>query len=176
MTLLLRPVARLAALVVLGALALGALAVAIACLPSGGWEAVADRLGLESAPRRAAEVQAGAAAWALVAVCAGALAVAVGALVPRRTRSLTLRDAPVEARPRAVREAAQRLAASRGAAARVRVRVRRRRLRVDATFPPGADIRAGTATIERALHDLATAFGLRLTVRARRGDKGARVR
>jgi len=172
----LRPLARLAALVVLAALALGALGVAVACAPSGGWETVAGWLGLESAPRRAAEVESGAAVWVLAAVCAGALAVAAGALFPRRPHRLALAGGPVEARPRAVRDAALNLTVSRGAASRVRVRVRRRRLRVEATFPPGADVRSGTVAIERALQDLATAFGLRVTVRARRADKGARVR
>ena len=173
--LVLRPLSRLAALLVLGGLALAALAVAIACAPSDGWETAAAWLGLESAPRRAAEVESGAAAWVFVAVAVGALAVAAGALWPRRSRLLALNGGPVLARPRALREAATALAA-RGAASGVKVRLRRRRLIVDAAFPPGADARSGTVAIERALHDLTRAFGLRVAVRARTGTKRERVR
>ena len=81
----LRPLSRLAALLVLGGLAVAALAVAVACALPDGWETGAAWLGLESAPRRAAEVESGAAAWVFVAVAVGALAVAAGALWPRRS-------------------------------------------------------------------------------------------
>ena len=90
-------------------------------------------------------------------------------------RLLALNGGPVLARRRALREAAAALAA-RGAASGVKVRLRRRRLIVDAAFPPGADARSGTVAIERALHDLTRAFGLRVAVRARTGTKGERVR
>jgi hypothetical protein len=175
MLLLLRPLARLAAFVLLGALALGGLAVAVACVPSDGWETAATWLGLASAPRRAAEAEAGAAVWVCAAVAAGALLVAAGALLPYRSRLLALRGGPVLARRRALRDAAEALV-TRGLASRARVRLRRRRLVVDAAFPPGADVRSGTVAIERALHELAGAFGLRVSVRARLGEKGARVR
>jgi hypothetical protein len=173
--LLLRPLARLAALAALGALALAGLAIAVASAPSDGWETVAAWLGLASAPRRAAEVESGAVVWVCAAVAAGALLVAAGALLPHRSRLLALRGGPVVARRRAVREAAEALLA-RGVASRVRVRLRRRRLLVDAAFPPGADARSGAVAIECALHELAGAFGLRVRVRTRRGEKGARVR
>jgi hypothetical protein len=171
--LLLRPLARLAALAALGALALAGLAIAVASAPSDGWETVAAWLG--SAPRRAAEVESGAGVWVCAAVAAGALLVAAGALLPHRSRLLALRGGPVVARRRAVREAAEALLA-RGVASRVRVRLRRRRLLVDAAFPPGADARSGTVAIERALHELAGAFGLRVRVRTRPAEQGARVR
>lgn len=173
--LLLRPLARLAALLVLGGLALGALVLAVLCVPANGWETGAAWLGLESAPRRAADVEAGAVVGLSAAVVAGALAVTAGALLPRRSRLLALGGGAVLARRRAVREAAEALAAG-GAASRVRVRLRRRRLRVDAAFPPGTDLRSGIVAIECALYGLVSAFGLRLSVRARHGEQGERVR
>jgi hypothetical protein len=175
---LLRPLARLVALVVLAALALAGLAVAVLSVPGDGLARAAEELGLgDAVDAVAAYLATPTSPWIAVGAAALALAVAAGALLPRRSRLLTLGGGlPVRAHRRAVKAAADGLARRRHTASTVRVRLRRRRLTVDAAFPPGSDARSGVTAIERALGGLSSAFGLRTRVRSRAAGRGARVR
>ncbi|MCP9489832.1 MAG: hypothetical protein MSC31_08135 [Solirubrobacteraceae bacterium MAG38_C4-C5] len=186
--LLLGPLARVSAFVLLGLLALVGLTVAVGAAVGPATAADLAQLAARDAVDRFLDGLAGGgpAQQTTALIAAGTvvlcLAVAIGALSRRRSRSFLLPDegdATLGVRPRALRAIAAHLAeGARGVTgARARVRPRRRgpHLRVDATHSAGVEPAALRDDVTSRLASVSEPFGLRARVRPRAGGRGRRA-
>jgi hypothetical protein len=195
MTALLRAGATLVAVVLLAAVGLAGLALAVFSIPAGddglprllGWLALPDAR--DEAGRFLASVEADGPVAVAGALSAGgvlvvALLVAAGLLLGRE-REIAVRGEGADhlgARRRALRGAAAARARRVGGLTGLRVRVGPRRLRrrptvrVTLRHDGSGRAQAPVAAVRAALDDVASAFGLRVRVRARRARGRSRRR